>query len=331
MTLCATTRPVDVTGPRDLPSLRARLVSDWQPNGQLARSLRFTEALGFNREIVAGEVAVNVEAFTQRYALPRAVLWWVTPQMAELVAHAARTLPPTTLTEELIPSGEAGMIVYGAPLQGTQADTGEPILTHLLLWCRGVERRSGRDMLQITSYRHVRVGDELGNSRVGIEISTSDYWGPTGSTSWLVGDDTEDPGFGGFLDDDIRMRSLSEDRRFLAATLLLASQPLSQVTTYARSKKKAKQSATTSDVRVVDLRPRPRTETDAETVGSPSRREHDHRWKVAGPDGTGFWRQQAYGPRWSQHRPIWIEPYEAGPKDKPLKLRETVHVLRSDP
>src|SRR5262245_65211627 len=41
-----------------------------------------------------------------------AVLWYVTPEMTDLVLHAWHTLPPTTLTYELLPD-LCGFLVFG--------------------------------------------------------------------------------------------------------------------------------------------------------------------------------------------------------------------------
>lgn len=44
-----------------------------------------------------------------------------------------------------------------------------------------------------------------------------------------------------------------------------------------------------------------------------------HRWMV-----RGHWRLQPCGPRRSQRRLIWIDPFIKGPSDKPLDVRPTV-------
>ena len=48
-------------------------------------------------------------------------------------------------------------------------------------------------------------------------------------------------------------------------------------------------------------------------------REYSKQWWV-----SGHWRQQACGPKWSERKPVFIEPHIAGPEDKPLDEREEV-------
>jgi len=47
--------------------------------------------------------------------------------------------------------------------------------------------------------------------------------------------------------------------------------------------------------------------------------EWSRRWMV-----RGHWRLQAYGPRRTLRKPLWIDPYVKGPEDKPLDVRPTV-------
>ena len=79
-------------------------------------------------------------------------------------------------------------------------------------------------------------------------------------------------------------------------------------------------------VRVIDVREHTGGGTrDGDGDGTPGRKHAapDHRFIV-----SGHWRDQPYGPGRSQRRRQWIAPYIKGPKDKPLRLDETVRVLR---
>ena len=42
----------------------------------------------------------------------------------------------------------------------------------------------------------------------------------------------------------------------------------------------------------------------------------------------GFYRNQAYGPGLKLRRRQWIPPFVKGPKDKPLRVKDTVNVFR---
>lgn len=57
--------------------------------------------------------------------------------------------------------------------------------------------------------------------------------------------------------------------------------------------------------------------------GGGSGREYECRWIV-----RGHYRQQPYGPNRSMRRKQWIPPHVAGPADKPLRLKPTVHIWR---
>jgi hypothetical protein len=317
---------MQVKSPRELPDFRLWLMDQWRVGGHFDTYARLQPV-----EVILGEPIVNVDAAVQRELLPEAELWWVTEDMTRLVEHSSTTLPETTLTMDLIPS-PYGLVVFATPLWGVQSDTGEPISTDAMTWATATYRRTNKRGVSIASYHHVRVGDEMGNAKYGHQKSDRDFWAPTGTTTWILGTDTEAVAFEGFKGDDLRAASLSEDRRWLAATWLLASQPLTSSTVHHADRpaaKRSKRAEVSSDVRVVDLRPRPKAES-TEGDGR-SGKEHDHRWMVAGPNGDGFWRQQVCGPGRSERRPTWILPYVAGPDDKPLKIRETVRVLRGDP
>ena len=317
-----------VSGPRDLPDFRMWLIDQWKPAGIFAKSAVLMAAMGIDR-VVDGVPVVNTDPNTETYALPRAALWWVTEDMTDLVAHAAPTMPETTLTDDLIPD-RFGLVVFAKPLMGVMADTGEPISTDAMVWCRGVNL--GREAINITSYHYSRAGEDIGNSRMGHVIADKDMWSPTGAAGWELGTDTETVDAPKLPSYDHRDESFSEDRRWLATLWLLATQPLTDSTieraprAAARRHDRAKLPAS-SDVRLINVRRRSADKTDGNPDGSG--REYSHRWIVGGEQG-GFWRQQAYGPAWSLRRPQWIDAYIAGPADKPLKISETVNVVKGE-
>jgi hypothetical protein len=55
--------------------------------------------------------------------------------------------------------------------------------------------------------------------------------------------------------------------------------------------------------------------------------EHDHRWMVGAETG-GFLRNQPYGKNRALRKKIWVEPYIAGPRDKPLRVPKKVYIVR---
>lgn len=299
---------VDVNGPRDLPDFRMWLLDQWrEPDGPF---LPFDGA------------DIGVESHVIRYELSRAALWWVEAPMCELVVKASLSMPETTLNESLLVD-PSGLAVFAQPLVGRPVDDTPQVRVQALLWGVGVNRNNG---LPVLGMWHFTYGSTFARS-MGFPT-----WAPIGVTSWIFGDDTE-AYFSDIPENDRTAASNAEDRRWLAALHLLAALPLAEAPIQRSPRPAAKRSARAklgSDVRVVNLRSRPQPDRDPDEPGSErTRREPDHQWIVGDATG-GFWRQQAVGPNWSEHRPVFIMPYPAGPKDKPLRLKETVKVLRED-
>ncbi len=103
----------------------------------------------------------------------------------------------------------------------------------------------------------------------------------------------------------------------IAAAYALAREPkvAEQTRTRVTIKKPVKRKQ--SEVSVIRLR---RTQPSAPT--GRKYRPRDHRYIV-----SGHFRNQAYGKGHKQRKRVWIAPYIAGPEDKPLRIREKVHVL----
>lgn len=349
-----------VRGPLDLPDFRLWLMDQWHPHGEFSRMSRGNAQFPFTWD--SYNVCPTPSPEVQRHALPKAALWWVAEEMSALIDHAARSLPSTTLTDDLLPS-DNGLVVFSEPLMGMAADTGEAMDITALTWARvGIPEKnpkaSGRwigtrvlDGLSIVPYRWHPKGSltptgmvpvdgpvkpdrvaTIAGKRVGVIYGPEkhEHWNPAGSTHWIMDLDTD------FAEDgetETQIASLSEDRRWLAALWLLAAQPLatSRVEPAERAvARRSKRARVTSDVRLVDLRRQAAGRQGEHEPRGGSRRPASYRYVVGDATG-GFWRQQAYGPGWSQHRPQWILPFVKGPKDKPLRLRETVNVVRGDP
>lgn len=77
------------------------------------------------------------------------------------------------------------------------------------------------------------------------------------------------------------------------------------------------------EVTIIDLRRRyVPDDVDSHDEDGPGRR-YRHRWVV-----SGHWRNQAYGPRRSKRRQIWVPAYVKGPDGAPLLACERVNVWR---
>jgi hypothetical protein len=116
--------------------------------------------------------------------------------------------------------------------------------------------------------------------------------------------------------------------RFLHAFWLLLQQPITEtqvarLTGPARKAVKAKGLKATGEVSLVQLR-RSVRQARAEAAVDPKRHvEWAGRWYV-----NGGWRWQAYGPKHSLRKRIWVDGFIKGPADKPLIVRKHVYTVR---
>lgn len=313
-----------------MPALRMKMLELWQPGRPFHEATRMTM-------LANGQPPEDFSMTFDPAGLARCRLWYATEAVTELVDRSAKTLPPTTLCDDLVPVNW-GLVVFARPLIGTDCQTGLEIPIRALLW--GVTR-----YLPLPGGYSARYGlyanEECEHEPDGLEraVTISCYrhypeygdWGPTGRSDWRWMTDTQAQT--SELHTQRQTDSMAEERRWLAALWLLSSQPLLSANTVkapkAERRRQERAGATQStDVREIDVRQRPRPERDEESGG----RQVDWscRWIVGGEDG-GFWRQQPYGPGQSLRRPVWIAPFVKGPADKPLKVRDEVHVVRASP
>lgn len=312
---------VAVTSPRQMPDLRLTMLDRWRP-GAFYDFAHRQHAMRMGR-------CQGAKAFDP-VALASAQLWYVTPEMSQLVAHAAETLPPTTLCDDLVPERDGfGLVVWGSPMIGTDVENLGEIAISVNLW--GPTYKVGERILVMKDGLPAEPGRFPGSQRT-LTVSNYRYevadiasaYLPAGTSDWLWDTETHDA-----LDENIDpvvTMSASEERRWLSALWLLASQPLTTDQTQPAeraARKRSERRAVASDVRVIDVRS-PKRAATAHDSEHERTIEWRQRWMV-----EGHWRQQAYGPGWSLHRPQWIAPFVKGPDDKPLKLREDVRVVRS--
>jgi hypothetical protein len=309
-----------VNGPRDLPELRLWLLDMWR-GPFLAHA-----ATSVADRFMDDPRYAHLDPHAEPHFLNRAELWWITPEMSRLVRRAAESLPPTTLTEELIPKNKVVFAVFAEPLIGTDAEIeGSEMNVRALLWYRC------RVVLDPNPDHHYATVAMYGDAPTYMPDDVP--YVPLGHTDWRYGTDTEVPTFNPRPDDAdaTRLESMAQDRRWLAALNLLAAEPLAE-TRIVRQTNKAKirryqRDGIPGDVRLVGLRTAPQSEAGED---EPRKVNWSHRW-VVGQDTGGFWKQVVYGPGRSLRRPQWIMPYEKGPKNKPLVIKDTVRVVREDP
>lgn len=285
--------------PHDMPEYRNSVVA----NDELWRMI--AKLSGLVQESHAEDLA---RPDFIRAGLSEAALWWIGADASNLIEHAAPSMPPATLTLDLM-ADTTGFVFFDASITGHDADHEDAeIPVDCLLW----DRRNIRDhdAVSIIAWFHDR--------DLGVPI-------PLGRSDWIIGTDTDHrtPG----IPSDTAQASIVEDRRLLAALWQLSSQTSITETVEAApdratQRRLARRGHEVPNVRIVNLASRRRAQ-GGQSGDTEASREYQRRWIV-----DGHWRQQAYGPQWSQRRPVYIAPHIKGPEDKPLVTPEPVKVWR---
>lgn len=294
--------------------------------------------------------------------LTESTLWWVSEDMCDLVQSAFNNLPPTTLTDDLIPS-RAGLVFFAKPITGMDSRVeGHEIDLQAMQWgpCQfdvvNETRVDGavkvappppeaigegsriltEDMLTNDQFSdevkqiiaNAEEGDEFRFRGNGVSVAfwrKWEVWQPLGRTDWPYGFDTS----GRFAPpeaDDHQRATIEEDRRILAAFLLLSQQeslvsttetpPARPVQKRLDRKKIPTDLHMNHNVRLVNIHARHRPPTGtARTV------EWTKRWIV-----SGHWRQQAWGEGRQLRKPVYIAPHVKGPEGLPLDTSEKTTV-----
>lgn len=147
-------------------------------------------------------------------------------------------------------------------------------------------------------------------------------WLPLGRSDWIIGETIDTPIV---LDlGPVVVASMEEDRRWLAALWLLASQVnvSDRVTENPDRAARRRSLRAKTDPRVTVVKLRRLRESSDHEPGAGTGRDWQHRWIVG-----GHWRNQPFGPGRSLRRPVWIAPYVKGPEGKPLVARPKVKAL----
>jgi hypothetical protein len=251
----------------------------------------------------------------------RAELYWVSPEMSELIAKMYPSIPDCVAQ----PPCERGFVVFGKAIPGTDAANGGPIHTTAFMWgdvntmlgdCYAIETYCHRDALY--SFLHISEKERERFAQEAMPLKLH----PTGGSEWPKGTMISDFSVLGRETAD-REESMMEDRRLLACFWALCSQKITLEERWepdrrtARQFTRRQQNAIPPWVRVIRLR-EPTTRSRGADQGEV---EWSHRWIVG-----EHWRNQWY-PSTGQHTPKLIHAYQKGPADKPLLLRDTVKAL----
>jgi hypothetical protein len=257
--------------------------------------------------------------------LPQCPTYFVTADMTAIAKGAAPSLPVSGLDVTVLPS-ESGFMVFDAPVaHAAFADGDMPVAA--IAWeaysnlahdaadipgcicpeedidpnCRGAGAAEGVELIPLT----VHSGQLI----------------PLGKHDWsLASPDRSDDDEAANPEEPFRPVNNAPDldsyKPFFAAWVLM-QQSITQCerTQPDRAQRKlCARLALPSDVVIVRLRriDFPEREPSGELV------PWSHRWLVG-----GHWRQQFY-PSDKTNRPIWINPYVKGPKEKPLVVKEKV-------
>lgn len=288
--------------PHDLPDFHLELLGDssfWNAHVQM-------EKLRPELAIWNGHPERVVKF---REDLRSAVLWWVGDDAVELLEEARKTIPPCTLTEELIPA-PSGFVCFEHPLSGIDALNGVKMDIDYLVW------------------KKAQVGDVAAGDRRPNAISIiagkqiDDVVALLGRADWMIGTDFGDVHW---ESEQHRIDSIAEDQSTIATLWLLAGQsklvanePVHPGRAIMRRAKRHRAEHLGS-VRYIHL-PRAIHGGGIEADETASR-HYRHRWIV-----SGHWRQQAYGPQRSLRKPLWIAPHIKGPSGKPLITTPKVHI-----
>lgn len=285
--------------PQDLPQLRDDLARFGQTDIGAAM---FTLVDQYD-----SDTAATAESMTQALQLADATLFYVTPEMCELVDVAARTLPEFAMSPDDPPS-QVGLAWLARPICDVTMDVPpRPIAACATSWITtgGTVRLSQhleRDTLPIKR----RIRDKLPGLGFPVVFPMGAWDAPLDEQGMPVA------------------VSNGATRHILAAikTLwLLLRQPMTEqeevVLPRPVRRRLAREGREPPPVRVIRLRRPPgRSSEPGEPV------QWHHRWIV-----RGHWRQQPFGPGRGLRRPQWISPFVKGPEDAPLIGGEKVHLL----
>lgn len=358
----------DTFHPGDVPALRRELL-DWLGDG---RGLRFHALMSHSAGSMMGLPHLDGHPHVMRtYAemvvahetrtLRAADLYYVTPEMTELVRAAAADLPAFAPDPDDFPT-PSGLIVFGTPLvsyqrpEHTAAVVDGRIVTGLApgadheeigvsactwgpfnaagKWARGGVwmsfYRNRAEMLANILDERIRDGIRADNPRL---VPDNEY-----GIQYPTSDEQRDR-----LEQELAAKDApawtSYWAKHLMATLLLMRQPLVYQRTepVRRGLRRQLERAgyPSGGIRILDARPRryttvprdaePDTPTGPEETEPGGTRKISVRFPV-----RGFWRNQWYPSR-GVHRPRWIDPHWRGPEDAPIVHPERVRVLRPQP
>jgi hypothetical protein len=322
---------VPVAGPSDLPQLRDWMVSHFKQGGDLCQ----------------------LDGTFISSALKAAQLWWVEEETCHLLADSAPTWPDDAKLDVLDIPAVAGLAVLAHDIVGTDANPGVTSTVRLsaLLWGPvsvlnddgtwkvgiGIAMFTRLDLHQglsrddllrggVSLMAAMPKGGALNVNTSGDVITTFDdvtlgtLFAYVGRTDWLSDEDVtvcnplNDRGV-----NDTTVRSMTEDRKLLAALWAITKTPIISMVSSRPPRHVARRSEREgrhANVKILRLGGEHRGHVSALDSAT---RDWKHSWIV-----RPHWRWQAHGPGRAERKLILVGPYKKGPEDKPLIGSERV-------
>lgn len=352
--------------PAEMPDVRLALIESWQRPAwrQSARAgIARARAIGTTRLASDRSLTSATDSYCryEQNTLRDAEMWWVGPEMCDLLYATAAKVPLDTTLEHLnLPSTQA-LVVFAKPWLATDADLGaRSLIVDAITWgpAKLVDDTGERFALGVSAYRlldfaaglsshelqlatFVGAVDQaqrtlISKSGVGaeqrVELNlTGRVWAPLGRSDWplqaTVGD--TETGYDPLNDSveaqkiDAYSQSAVEDRQLVAAlSLLLNTRTMTQLTDAALPRPVRRRSQRAGVAASVNVVYLRRPEHE--------RSDAEHDPDKPAVEWSHRWivsahpRLQPYGPGRSMRKLIMVPPHVKGPDDKPLVVKPTV-------
>lgn len=325
----------------DVPRLRDQLIElICQPDGLLA-------AVFNNHKATGKPLMFPVDPLTGRqFSIPRymdqlarwhrsAELFYVTPDMSEVVRAAAKALPVYDLQSDALPA-DVGLVVWGQPATiatehpGNDLREGQRIEIRAALWARVADIGIGQPGVLLVTWQDsdvlIATGPGWSENEVLARFGRR-YMGP------LAYHEEYPLPYGNRPYGSTKETLANEAVAAALTTWIMMGQRITTEST-AQPNRTARRQAERAGappprpVRIVTLRraaPKQRPDTTP-PEGAKAARVYKHQWPVT---GYGYWRNTWY-PSAQEHRVqfVYVPTYMKGPADAPLIGGERVNVLR---
>jgi hypothetical protein len=344
----------------EVPDLVHELVQGWKsPPWQFAARSQMERMIAmFGNKASSGDIneATTAEIAWEVDSLLQATLWWVGPEMCDLLYATMESVPDDTMVADLVRPAPRGLVILSKPWNGIDAMTGEQTMDiDAVLWGHanlpsvtvdGIAiPDSRRPCISLSSYACIDLDAGMGPQELLYSVSTGmisnakaasylgrnkeetafalhgKIWSPLGRSDWPITDPLKQDLVPGALGAKSYQRSADDDRRFIAALwTLLNTRTVAEVRPHPISRqirRRAQRNSVPSDVRVIYLRRPDRPNTpDPENPQRPAR---SHRWYVG-----AYYAHRWYGKGRTERKLTLVSASVRGPADKPFIAKKEV-------